>query len=139
MISALITTFLLGLLSLPALAQDAAPLALPGSADGKGVSPTQICGALVNQTEYRIYGTIATDVAGQKDGFDVRHNDTLRLEKGERIEFCSTGPFYEGQRLALTLKTLFPVFECKTKIDQGDIVITAKPKETGYDWVATCY
>ena len=60
------------------------------------------------------------------------------MAAGTRREFCSRGPFYEGQRLELTLRTLFPVFACRTQINR-EITISAKPKPSGgFDYEVDC-
>lgn len=83
-------------------------------------------------------GFIAT--AGQKmaSGDIVKHRENFRLEAGERKQICAAGPFYEGQRLELTIRTIMPLFSCKTRIDR-EIFLDAK-KERGFNKLsATCY
>jgi hypothetical protein len=115
----------------PVLAQPELP-SIPGAA-------RSVCGVVRSTIPFKIYGTLSTDVAGQKDGVDVRHKSAFSLTEGQRIEVCSQGPFYEGERLELTLKTMFPVFSCRTKIDR-EITLSVIPRTGGgYDYSATCF
>lgn len=92
-----------------------------------------ICFALRNTADYTIAGNLATAQFQRPDGIVARHRSNFRLyaagstdDKGEPTdyeEFCSYGPFLSDRRLLLTIRTLFPVFECKTRIDQGEIVL----------------
>lgn len=97
-----------------------------------------ICSALVNRSDQTILGTLST--AGQQieTGEIIRHQDNFRLAAGERKEFCATGPFYEGQRLEVVLRTLLPLFDCKTKINH-EIFLDALPNQYGFKKLsATC-
>lgn len=76
------------------------------------------CSALVNMSDVTIQGTLGTAPQRAESGDMVTLRDNFKLAPGERRSFCSTGPFYPGQRLALTIRTLIPLFECKTKIDR---------------------
>lgn len=99
-----------------------------------------LCSALVNRSDQAILGTLST--AGQRlvSGDVIKHRDNFRLEPGDRKEFCSTGPFYEGQRLEIVLRTLIPLFDCKTKIDRGDIYLDVREEDYGIKKLsATCY
>ena len=115
----------------PAQAQDGLP-PLPGQV-------RQICGEIVSQIPFKIYGSVMTDTAGTREGTEVRHKSTFSIGPKERLKICSSGPFFQGQRVELTLKTMFPVFSCRTKIDR-EIRLSATPKkEGGYTYKATCF
>lgn len=141
---------LIALLLLPvsAMAQDGptAP-ALPAN-----VVAEPICFMLVNQAPYRVYGTFGTDYyTNPETGQKARHRSNFRLEEAgtkdpekgyplDQAEFCSYGPFYPDQKLDLVIRTLVPIFSCKTKIDQGPIIITGVRKpEGGTDTKAACF
>lgn len=111
-----------------------------------------ICFALVNEADYKVFGNISTDYFVRPDGIKARHRSNFRLgamgdideETGQplnREEFCSYGPFLPDRQLELTLRTLFPVFSCKTRIDQGEIIIKGERKadDSGVDTWAECY
>lgn len=113
-----------------------------------------ICFILLNEAEQTVFGAIRTDAYTNPDGSKSRHTSNFRLEAAgtmneegtfpvDRAEFCSYGPFFEGRKLELTLKTLFPVFDCKTNVESGPVVITRKEITDdpmgGYKLSATCH
>lgn len=110
-----------------------------------------ICFAVRNEAPYKVYGNFATTEFTRPDGVKTRHRSNFRLdEKGavdpktgealDRAEFCSYGPFFPGRKLELVLRTLFPVFNCITKIDQGELVISGYRKpEGGAVTTAKCF
>ena len=110
-----------------------------------------ICVAILNTADFRMYGRMGTNVYINADGSKGRHTSNFNLagrgavsddgHPTDRVEFCFYGPFYPGRKVELVLKTLFPVFECKTRIDQGPIYIEARPRSdgNGYHYSATCY
>lgn len=139
---------LLTLIVLASLAQPAAAQEL--NLEGEIVADP-ICFNVRNTAPHKAYGTIGTNYYLTQDGTKARHRSNFRLEpvgskdeKGypaDAAEFCSYGPFFEGQKLEFVLKTLFPVFSCYTAIDQGEIVIKSKRKEddSGNDIWAECF
>ena len=139
-------------LSLPVLAQGLPlPPALPSFQDqGAPVTGSPQCFNVRNMTEGEVLGVILTDSFTRDDGVTTRHRSTFRLmalgererESGhfiDRAEFCTTGPFYPGGKIGLELKTLFPVFSCKTRIDQGDILIRSSRIDGAYKLWAECF
>jgi hypothetical protein len=109
--------------------------------EGLDIVQEPICFKVRNEAPYKIYGNFATEQFVRPDGQTARHRSNFRLDEAgakdaeglpsDQGEFCSYGPFYEGRKLELVLRTLFPVFSCKTKIDQGEIVITGYRKPEG--------
>ena len=64
----------------------------------------------------------------------------FRLAPKERSEFCTYGPFFDGMKQELVLRSLVPIFSCKTRVDQGEIVIQGRAKpEGGTETWAVCY
>ncbi len=128
-------TLLLLFLSFPSYAQE--------------FTETPLCFIVKNEAPYMVYGEISTDYE-EIDGQKMRHTGSFRLAKKgaehkdgymlDRSEFCSKGPFYEGRQVELTIRTLIPVFSCKTNIELGEIVIKGEIREDGTtkSW-ATCY
>lgn len=119
--------------------------------DGEIVSEP-LCFMVRNTAEHKVYGNFGTNYyVDPETGTKARHRSNFRLEPAGSVdeegypadaaEFCSYGPFFEGRKLELVLKTLFPVFTCYTKIDQGDLVIKSKRNESdsGYDQWAECF
>lgn len=110
-----------------------------------------LCFQVRNEAEYKVYGNFVTDYYTTPDGTRARHRSNFRLdeagskdpEKGfptDRAEFCSYGPFLEGRKLEMVLRTLVPIFSCKTRIDQGEIVIKGRRKpEGGAETWAECF
>ncbi len=109
-----------------------------------------ICFNVRNEAAYTVTGSFQTDYYTRPDGIRARHRSNFRLgeagakdDKGapaDVAEFCSYGPFLPERKLTLTIRTLVPVFSCKTKVDQGEIVIKGKKKpEGGTDTWAECF
>lgn len=137
------TLLLMCLVLLPvsaAFAQSGPPLRAPSGTGAQGEIVTRpICSWLTNRSDQTILGTITTAPQKLPDGTVARHRDNFRLAAGERRQICAAGPFFEGQRLDLTLKTLLPLFNCKTKIDR-EIFLDAKVQPGGFRKLsATCY
>ncbi len=123
----------------------------PDPALSQEVTPTPICFSIRNEAPYKVYGQVATDYYTTPDGVRARHTATFRFEKAgttnpktgnyqDRREFCSSGPFYPNKQLEITLRTLIPIFSCKTSIEMGELVIKGREKEDGTTktWI-TCY
>lgn len=105
----------------------------PFSVGAQEIVKDPICFAVRNEAPYKIYGSFITELYTKEDGSRARHRSNFRLEEkgalddkgqpGDVAEFCSYGPFFEGRKLEMTLRTLLPIFTCRTKIDSGVIVI----------------
>jgi len=114
------------------------------------ITSKPICFVVRNEAPYKAYGSFRTDFFTREDGIRARHTSNFRLEEAgakdeegrpaDIAEFCSYGPFLPGRKLEFTLRTLVPIFSCKTKIDQGEIVIKGFRKpEGGTETWAECY
>lgn len=129
-------------------------LAAPAHAQNENLDIVKepICFAVRNEAPYKVYGNFATDYYTTAEGTRARHRSNFRLDEAgmkddkgnpsDRAEFCSFGPFMPNRTLELTLRTLVPIFACKTKIDQGEIVIKGHRKEGpdgGTETWAECY
>lgn len=122
-----------------------------GAALAQEIVKDPICFTVRNEAPYKIYGNFITDYYTTPNGTQARHRSNFRLEEAgakdekegfptDKAEFCSYGPFMEGRRLELVLRTLVPIFSCKTKIDQGEIVIKGYRKpEGGTETWAECF
>ena len=133
-------------MSLPAFAQDStgavwqAPFPganVPMTAEGEVLS-SPICFRVVNQAAYTITGSLYSNYYINKDRQKARHTSNFRLEKGQSQPYCTYGPFYEGRKLSLVLRTILPIFSCMTMVD-ADIYLMGKENEDGTrkTW-ATC-
>ncbi len=140
----LIFIAILTIFAFPAMAQDV----IPGAPD---IVSEPICFTIRNEAPYKVYGSFITDFYTAEDGTRAKHRSNFRLdepgstdpstnEQLDRSEFCTYGPFLPDRKLELVLRTLVPIFSCKTKIDQGEIVIKGyKKPEGGTDTYAECY
>ncbi len=124
---------------------------LPANLMAQEITEQPICFIVRNEAPYRVYGEVSTDYYTAPNGSKSRHTGSFRLEKSgtkregkdyfiDRSEFCSSGPFYPNRQLEITLRTLFPIFSCKTSIELDEIVINGQIKEDGSTktWI-TCY
>ena len=106
----------------------------PNAAQAQEILNEPICFTVRNTASHKVYGNFVTDYYTAEDGTQARHRSNFRLdeagakdpEKGfplDAAEFCSYGPFFEGRKLELVIRTLIPVFSCKTSVEKGEIVI----------------
>ena len=125
-------------------------IVLAAPAKAQEIVQEPICFNIRNEAPYKVYGNFGTDYYVAEDGTRARHRSNFRLDEpgsvdkegypSDRAEFCSYGPFYPDRKLEIVLRTLVPVFDCMTKIDQGEIVIHGKRKpEGGAETWADCY
>jgi len=121
-------------LSSPVLAQIPAP-SMP---DGE-ILPKPICSALVNRSDVSILGSIVTQKQTIADGTKVAHRDNFKILAGQRKEFCVSGPFFEGRRVEIVLRTVVPLFSCKTKLDKEIFLDSEAVAEGTRKLSATCY
>ena len=103
------------------------------------ISPTPQCATIKNTSDITMIGSLRTEYGTAKDGSKQRHEQNFRLPPGESTEACSTGPFYKGYQVELILKTLIPVFNCKTRL-AGTILLRADkdPKTDKHKIYAVC-
>lgn len=124
---------------------------VPSITVAQEITDEPICFTIRNEAPYKVYGDVATDYFTTPEGTQARHTGTFRLEAAGTVdkitgyrkditEFCSSGPFYPGRQMALRLRTLIPIFSCKTSIEVGEIVIHGRFEDDGTTktW-ATCY
>jgi hypothetical protein len=98
-----------------------------------------VCGKLINDSTVSIHGSIATMAQIVESGESLTHTLNFALKPGEETEICSKGPFYDGQRLDLTIRTLIPLFNCRTRIDR-DIYLRMEEEQDGTKtYSATCF
>lgn len=126
------------------------PLAAQAQNEGLDIIDEPICFVLRSEAPYSTMGSFVTAEYTNEDGIVARHRSNFRFgEAGskddegypdDRAEFCSYGPFMPDRQLELTLRTLFPIFSCKTRVDQGEIVIKGyrKPEGGAVTW-AECF
>ena len=99
---------------------------------------TPICSKLINRSDQAIMGTLLTAAQTLESGDSVRHRDNFKLEAGAEKDFCVAGPFYEGRRVEIILRTVIPLFTCRTKLD-SPIYLDVMEDENGIRKLsATC-
>ncbi len=96
------------------------------------------CFNIINKAPYTVVGTFKTDIYITQDGIKARHNSNFRLTVEEQAEFCAYGPFYEGRKLELTLRTIVPIFSCKTAITEDILIYGRRKSGGGTETWATC-
>jgi hypothetical protein len=112
--------------------------ASPAQAAGELISPRPHCASIINTTDSSLYGVMRTDYGTLPSGEKRRHESTFRLNPGEKREACASGPFYPGYKIELAIKTMFPVFTCKTRLT-GTIEIKSERTKDGLNrFYATC-
>jgi len=94
------------------------------------ISPFRECATLRNMSDQTIMGAVRTAPFKIAGGKVKRHEGVFRLEADETVEVCSTGPFYDGYKVELILRTIIPLFSCKTRLS-GDITLRKKESENG--------
>jgi hypothetical protein len=101
------------------------------SDDQKYVYPPT-CFEIKNTAPYTVFGEVSTAEDQNDQGQVITHRAVFRLKEGETEPVCSTGPFFERTRLRITLRTIFPIFECKTMVYQdAEILIRGEIKRDG--------
>lgn len=84
------------------------------------------CFQIINAEERTVYGHVETAYTPEQ----TRHRSHFRLNEGEQVQVCTTGPLYPGGRLKFVVRTLFPVFECLTRADK-DVIIRREQNPDG--------
>jgi len=121
-------------------------------AKAQDITTEPICFVVRNTADYKVYGSFVTDYYTAEDGTRARHSSnfrreakgTIHEEKGYPLdvaEFCSYGPFFEGRKLDMVLRTFVPIFECRTSVELGEIIIKGQRKadDSGVKTWAECY
>ncbi len=93
------------------------------------VTPFQECATIRNAVGHQVMGVVRT--AGFKNsrtGQVSFHEGPFVLQDDETVEICSKGPFYPGYKVELTLRTIMPLFTCKTRLS-GEIVLRQKTEK----------
>lgn len=96
------------------------------------------CANLINRSSVTMNGTIALMPQTLPDGKIQQYMDNFKLAPNESREICASGPFYAGRRLELTIRSLIPLFSCKTSL-AGDIHLDMSEDYEGVkQYSATC-
>jgi len=96
------------------------------------------CAVLKNESKGTAFVAIRTDFYTAPDGSRSYYEEVIHLKEGQEREICAKGPFLPDYKVTLIVKSLFPLYECKTKLT-GTIPIRERPdKEGGRDVYAVC-
>lgn len=116
---------------------------IPITAQAQDVSPYPICTKIVNKAGYVVRGTVSTAAAmkesGEGAGTMARHFENFRIDPDQTMDICTQGPFYEGQKVELTLRTLIPVFQCYTALTGPIEIFSERDADGELKTWATCY
>ncbi|MDD3020870.1 MAG: hypothetical protein PHX61_07830 [Alphaproteobacteria bacterium] len=102
----------------------------PPVAKAGEITPFEECATLRNMSDQTIMGVIRTAPFKITNGGIQRHEGTFRLEPDETAQICSTGPFYEGYKVELVIRTIMPLFTCKTRLS-GNIYLRKTENKNG--------
>ncbi len=105
-------------------------LCAPYLANAGEITPFRECATLRNMSDQSMMGVIRTAPFKTTTGSVQRHEGAFRLEPDETAEVCSTGPFYEGYKVELIIRTIIPLFTCKTRLS-GDIYLRKTETKDG--------
>ena len=103
---------------------------ITSSAHAAEVTPFKECASIRNDVGYTVMGVVRTAGFRTPNGQVQFHEGPFVLEDGENVVVCSTGPFYPGYKVELTLRTIMPIFTCETRLS-GDIAIRKRETEDG--------
>lgn len=116
------------------------------------IIPQPICFSVRNTADFQVMGTVSSGFYVRPDGIRTRHRSDFRLKAAgdfdkktgkptDRADFCTSGPFLPGRKVELKLKTLFPVFTCHTRVDQGEILVKGvrRADNNGVEMSAACF
>jgi len=117
----------------PAIAQDMVTPRAFGE-----VSAEPECFNIVNKAPYTVFGSVNSNFFIRGDGVKTRHKSNFRLESESYVRFCTSGPFYDGHRMELVLRTIVPIFECKTTVLEDIIIDGYRKEEGGTETKASC-
>jgi len=97
------------------------------------------CAIFKNETKNTMFLGIRTDFYTKPDGKKSYHEEVLHIKPGNMQQACVKGPFFPDYKVLLSVKSFFPLYECKTRLE-GEIYIREKVKENGNgkDYYATC-
>ena len=130
--------FALALLYLAAYSPAFAASAIGAGQEGE-ITKQPICSKVTNRSTVNIQGTIALAPQTLPDGTPQQFSDNFKLAPNEQKDVCASGPFYEGRRIELTIRTLIPLFSCKTALGREIFLDMGEGDDGTKRYSATCY
>ena len=112
-------------------------LVAPDAQAAPQYSTERHCGTLVNDTDRSVSGSITTNYDENDKGEKFRHQANFTLKPKETWPFCTTGPYYDGEKVQLDLRSLIPLFTCLTKAE-GEILIRTRTENDAVKPYALC-
>ena len=100
-------------------------------AQAQTFTDTPLCLTLDNKTGDAVLGHIETAEYRDDHGKQSWHRHNFRIPKEESQEVCSTGPFFDDQKLRVVVKTIMPLYTCLTSMG-GTVTITREPNQYGF-------
>jgi hypothetical protein len=101
-------------------------------------SDQPLCLVVYNSTDREVVGHVETDAFYDVTGKLSWHRQNFRLDVQKEERVCSTGPFFKGYKLRVVIKTIMPLYSCKTDMNRK-ITISRKIDETGFNtYVMDC-
>ena len=94
------------------------------------VTPFKECASIRNAIGYTMTGIMRTAGFKTTTGNVKYHEGTFVLNDNENVVICSSGPFYPGYKVEMTLKTIMPIFSCQTRLS-GEIVLRKRINDDG--------
>lgn len=103
-------------------------LTLPAHAQLLSEEP--LCLKIVNAVGNEVLGHIETAEYYDENGSLSWHKSNFRLAIDAEQDVCSTGPFFDGYKLRVVVKTLIPLYSCLTEMNHT-ITITRQENAQG--------
>ncbi|MGE4313652.1 MAG: hypothetical protein AB7E85_05205 [Pseudobdellovibrionaceae bacterium] len=102
------------------------------------LSNSPMCLQIVNDAAYTVFGSVESKPHETAKREFIHYKSNFKLNPGKASKACSTGPFYPNYTLRFVIRTLVPVFTCRTHLN-GTIRITGKENADGtYTTTAKC-
>lgn len=105
-------------------------LLTPAAARAQVFSDTPLCLTLYNSLDYEVLGHVETAEYHDAKGKLSWHRSNFRLNPEQQQKVCATGPFFDGYKLRVVLKTVMPLYSCLTTMDRI-LTISKKNDENG--------
>lgn len=108
------------------------------SARAQLLSETPLCVKLINATGNEALGHVETAEYYDADGNLSWHRSAFRIAKDAEQDVCSTGPFFDGYRLRVVVKTLIPLYSCLTEMNKTITISYQMPPSGIRELVMDC-
>lgn len=86
--------------------------AVTPAAQAQEITKQPLCFELENQTGFRIYTSVESSQVANDTESASYHRNNIYLQDKEVRQICSRGPFFSGRSLKVSVRTVFPIFQC---------------------------